>query len=555
MIVRALYIGLLASLALTSASCSKPSTQSSNAALSSGTPTWYGPQPSPPNNHFGTVSTLVTTPPSGPCSGGPTGAQQIVSAWEARDDGSPGNANAVFVGVSCPNSATPVAINQITSAVGNPQGWPISDGMNFVGLPFLVPVGPPGWIALVSLVTIGARPDTSFATNIVIVLSQTGGMSWTDPHLVAATDDIQGGIEPGTLVEGQVNADLYGSGLAATASAWTDTVTHANDIFVAWTVFAGGGTSSFFRQVGWDSTGTWVPTFPAASPLCIALNEPSLTTGIDPTFGNFVFLVDPNSPSVPPMDGICAQFGSPAPVSQTWQASLAFAPFTQFSWSGEEGFTAGTPNPTCFPHAANISVPTWPQCVTGDHSTTSLHVNIARAPLTYDSPDALVVGAVTNLRPSDTSNSVRVETHGWPLVPCSGSCTSPAQPGAPSLTGASIRNDNVPPGSPNDQFQPWITYDSGSMFIAWVDTAESPNNEPSSIHAQVGPVLTNYPNHVLFPTPSYPLGPAPALDLGLYNGAGPFGDGVHFGVGFCDGWDTPTAPNGQGGVYNVLVGP
>ncbi len=541
--------------------------RSSSTSLTTATINWYGNIPAGPA-HFGTVSTVVVSPPGGPCNG-PLGNQQIVSAWEQRTD-TTGNTNAsgVFVGVMCPNGTNPVFEAQVNIGLiaGNvdPAGWHSTVGAHavYVGLPTLVPVGPPGWVALVALVGSDTPPgrDVTTATNIAIVLSQDGGIHWQDPHLVAATDNIQGGTDPGSVYEARVNATVFGTGLAATASSWTDPVNNTHDIFVAWTAF-NSAPHSFFREVGWTNGGTWAP-FPAASPLCVPLNEPSLVAGTHPTFGNFVFLLDPQIPTVQAANS-CASIAvvhSPV-VTQMWQQSIALPPFTQFSWSGQEGFVAGNPNPVCSPSpSANLTIPNWPQCVTGNRtSSAAVYDNIARAPVAYDSTANLIAAAVTRIRPSDSTNSTRIEIQGWHFTTCLG-CDGGSGMAPPTTLTASLRDDHIPTTQPEDQFEPGFAFDnsSGKAAIYWYDTAESPAvqiNYPSSLHGQVMPLSGSIPGglKVFFPSPSYQLGQY--LDLGGYIGAAPFGDGSHFGIAFTDGMNTPGAPNGKGGIYTTYIAP
>lgn len=120
----------------------------------------------------------------------------------------------------------------------------------------------------------------------------------------------------------------------------------------------------------------------------------------------------------------------------------------------------------------------------------------------------------------------------------------------------------MPTNLAEDQFEPALAFDNTANrgVIDWYDTAESTTtypNEPTSIHGQVSSLSGTIPGNlkVFFPSPSYRLGPNPVYDLGDYNGAAPFGDGVHFAVGFTDGWDPMTAPNGQGGIYTATAAP
>jgi hypothetical protein len=125
--------------------------------------------------HGATVSTLVSVPTGGSCTA--NGGQQIVSAWEQRGYYTDGLANAIYVGVVCSNSTAPMAITQVTKTLvgGNPPEWAdaSTNDMAWEGLPTLLSVGPPGWIALVALVG-SATPaqDVTYATNIAIVLSR-----------------------------------------------------------------------------------------------------------------------------------------------------------------------------------------------------------------------------------------------------------------------------------------------------------------------------------------------------------------------------------------------
>jgi hypothetical protein len=352
-------------------------------------------------------------------------------------------------------------------------------------------------------------------------------MTWGDPHLIASTNvlDGQGETDPGTITEAQVNngdasagiGSTLGSGLAATASTWTDPSTSTNDLFIAWTAFNDSATSLRARTSCSSSTRHSRARCPA-----------------------------------------CRVFARTGPRSRLRKRGVRAWPHRRsLSTRGAEGYVAGDPDPVCSPITGlNINITSWPQCVGGDHSLTANWVNVARAPLVVSAANNVIATAVTTLRTGDSTNSTMINIYDWHLEHA-GTGGSGLNPPA-SLTASQRDTQLVDAATPEDQFEPSFALDpvSGHVFIDWYDTAESSGtNTPTSVHGVVKTTLggTTAGNQSVFlPSPVYTFG---FTDLGGYNGASPFPDSGKFAVGFTDGWQIGATDGGKGGIYTVIVGP